>query len=185
MARRVGAEREIRGGTMSWHQITAAVLIALLLAAGWWWENRQDAQGKGDGWLLAVAAGLLLLGALFAFFVLGKAHARDLGQWEGSDPAVRAWYQGLMQPDHPESSCCGEADGYWCDDYRTMGGKAICTIADDRPDEPLGRPHIAVGTVIEIPDYKLKYDRGNPTGHGVVFLSYRLHVFCYVQGGGA
>lgn len=121
---------------------------------------------------------------LFALFVLGKAHAKDLGQWENSDPAVRAWYKSLMQPDHPDSSCCGEADGYWCDDLRVEKGKNVCTITDDRDDGPLGRPHVPLGTVIEIPDHKLKYDRGNPTGHGVVFLSYRLFVFCYVQGGG-
>lgn len=136
---------------------------------------------NGRGWLIFAAVCLLiLLGALYA----APAWCRDIGQWEGSDPAVRAWYQSLMQPDHPTSSCCGEADGYWCDDLRVSAGKAVCTITDDRPDEPLGRPHVQVGTVIEIPDYKLKYDRGNPTGHGVVFLSYALHVFCYVQGGG-
>jgi len=37
--------------------------------------------------------------------------ARDNGQWEGSDPKVRQWYQKLMQPDNPRVSCCGEADG--------------------------------------------------------------------------
>ena len=45
------------------------------------------------------------------------------------------------------------------------------TITDDRPDEPLGRPHLDVGTEIEIPNKKLKWDKGNPTGHGIVFLS--------------
>jgi len=25
-------------------------------------------------------------------------NARDLGQWENADPAIRQWYQALMQP---------------------------------------------------------------------------------------
>jgi hypothetical protein len=34
-------------------------------------------------------------------------------------------------------------------------GKTYATIPDDRPDEPRGRPHIEVGTKIEIPDSNL------------------------------
>lgn len=41
------------------------------------------------------------------------ALSRDLGQWEGHDPAIRQWFKSLMQPDNPNLSCCGEADGYW------------------------------------------------------------------------
>lgn len=90
-----------------------------------------------------------------------------------------------MQPDNEAASCCGEADAYFCDDFRFEGGKALCTISDERPDEPRRRPHREFGTVIEIPSYKLKWDRGNPTGHGVVFLSRGDFVYCYVQNGGA
>ena len=57
-------------------------------------------------------------------------------------------------------------------------------ITDDRPDEPRGRPHVAIGTEIEIPNNKLKWDKSNPTGHGIVFLSRGGYVFCYVQPGG-
>lgn len=113
-----------------------------------------------------------------------KAPARDLGQWTASDPAVKQWYQSLMQPDVPTASCCGEADAYWADVIHVRDGKTYATITDDRPDEPLGRPHVDVGTEIEIPTNKLKWDRGNPTGHGIVFLSRNRYVFCYVQPGG-
>ena len=34
------------------------------------------------------------------------------------------------------------------------------------------------------PNNKLKWDRSNPTGHGIVFLSRAGYVFCYVQPGG-
>ena len=49
----------------------------------------------------------IVLGLAFGF-VFGVANARDLGQWETTDPAVREWYQALMQPDNPSASCCGE-----------------------------------------------------------------------------
>ena len=47
---------------------------------------------------------------------IGVVNARDLGQWDTVDPAVREWYQALMQPDVPTASCCGEADAYWADE---------------------------------------------------------------------
>jgi hypothetical protein len=50
-------------------------------------------------------------------------------------------------------------------------GKTYATITDDRPDEPRLRPHIDIGTEIEIPNNKLKWDKSNPTGHGVAFVS--------------
>lgn len=118
----------------------------------------------------------------------------DDGQWKNNDPAVTEWYRGLMRPDVPTMSCCGEADAYWCDDIHVKDGHTSCTITDDRPDEPRHRPHIDVGTVIEIPDAKLKWDRGNPTGHNIIFLgrgandwyggSGERFVYCFVQGSG-
>ena len=130
---------------------------------------------------------------LIAYLLSTSAFANDDGQWGNSDPAVREWYKNLMQPDAPTSSCCGEADAYWCDTIHSVKGKTTCTITDDRDDVPLGRPHVEVGTVIEIPDNKLKWDRGNPTGHAIVFLGrggwyssnhISGYVFCFVQNGG-
>ncbi len=117
------------------------------------------------------------------------AHARDTGQWQMVDPETRDWYQSLMQPDNPAVSCCGEADAYFCDDPHTKHdylGTAhnFCTINDDRDDVPRKRPHIPIGTEIEIPDARIKKDQGNPTGHGVVFLSKDGYVLCYAMGGG-
>lgn len=131
------------------------------------------------GWIIVALACVALV--LF----IGNVRAHDSGQWTNSDPAIRHWYQGLMQPDNPTASCCGEADAYWADDVHVRDGKTYATITDDRDDAPLGRPHVDNGTEIEIPNHKLKYDRGNPTGHGVVFLSRGGFVFCYVQPGGA
>ena len=90
-----------------------------------------------------------------------------------------------MQPDNPTASCCGEADAYWADKIIRRGDKTYVVIEDDRDDTKLGRPHVENGTEVEVPDHKLKWDRGNPTGHGVVFISRTGYVFCYVQPGGA
>jgi hypothetical protein len=125
----------------------------------------------------------IVLGLAFGC-VFGVADARDLGQWETTDSAVREWYQALMQPDNPNASCCGEADAYWADEIHVKGGKTYATITDDRPDAPRRRPHIDVGTEIEIPDHKLKWDKSNPTGHGVLFLNRSGYVYCFVQPGG-
>ncbi len=117
----------------------------------------------------------ILIAVLVAAAVKGFAHDHD-------HPELDQWYAGLMQPDNPTASCCGVADAYWCDDYYAKDGKAYCRITDDRPVP--GRPPIPVGTEVEIPDRKLKWDRGNPTGHSVVFLSSGGAVFCFVQAGG-
>jgi hypothetical protein len=111
--------------------------------------------------------------------------ARDNGQWENCDLTMRQWFWTLMQPDHPTSSCCGEADAYWADGLEVKGGLVIAIITDTRPDEPLGRPHVPVGARFVVPPEKLKWDRGNPTGHIVIFLNvYDGEVYCYVTGTG-
>lgn len=131
-------------------------------------------------WLALLTAFVVLL-----LLVVGirLATARDFGQWDRSDPVV-AWYQGLMQPDVPSASCCGEADAYWCDDVHVREQKTFCKITDDRSDEPRHRPHLDLGMEFEIPNEKLKWDAGNPTGHAIVFLSRGGYVYCFVQGGG-
>jgi len=103
---------------------------------------------------------------------------------DGYDPALRDWYRGLMQPDNPMRSCCGEADAYWADEYEVKGDQLIAIITDERPDEPLHRMHVPKGTRVVVPPHKLKFDRGNPTGHIVIFLDRQMNVLCYVQNGG-
>jgi hypothetical protein len=101
-----------------------------------------------------------------AVFVLSicKAPARDLGQWEGADPEQRKWFRGLMQPDRPNRSCCGLADAYWADSYEVKDNQYIAIITDERDDEPLNRPHIENGRRFVVPNSKIKWDSGNPTG---------------------
>lgn len=131
------------------------------------------------GWIVLFALALYGIAMLLS---ARSAHARDLGQWEAGDPTVKEWYQGLMQPDNPSASCCGEADAYWCDGLHVRAGKTFCAITDDRV--VARRPSLPLGLEIEIPPEKLKYDKGNPTGHAIVFLSSAGAVYCFVQGTG-
>jgi hypothetical protein len=128
--------------------------------------------------------GTLIICAVALFFMQLSAFARDNGQWENTDPVINWWFRELMQPDDPSISCCGEADAYWADGVEIMDGQVIAIITDTRPDGPLGRPHVPVGTRIIVPPHKLKWDRGNPTGHIVIFLSINRDVYCYVTGTG-
>lgn len=128
---------------------------------------------------------LIVITALAVTLIAPYAKARDIGQWEGSDPAIRDWYRSLMQPDNPNASCCGESDAYWADDIVVDGDKVFAIITDTRPDGPLGRPHIPPGTRIEIPKHKYKFDRGNPTGHNIIFVGPYGWVYCFVQSSGA
>lgn len=121
-----------------------------------------------------------------AFFVAAapSLSARDLGQWSEIDPAISGWYKSLMMPDNPTISCCGGADAYYADVFETDGDRYVAVITDTREDGPLGRHHVEPGTRIIVPNAKLKVDSGNPTGHGVIFLSSSDTVFCYVAPGG-
>jgi hypothetical protein len=125
------------------------------------------------GFVLALV--ILIWAMIFASIAFAHDHEH---------PELDEWYATLRQPDFPLLSCCGEADAYWCDDYYSRDGKAYCRITDDRVVP--GRPSVPMGTEVFIPDYKLKFDRGNPTGHAVVFMSRHPYnyVYCFVQNGG-
>lgn len=121
----------------------------------------------------------LLLAALLLAAVPAYAHDHE-------QPWQNQWYENLKQPDNPAASCCGEADSYWADGFEQEKGQYVAIVTDERPDGPLGRPHIPVGTRILVPNNKIKYNEGNPTGHGVLFVTKPpyLNVYCYVPPGG-
>jgi hypothetical protein len=113
-----------------------------------------------------------------------EAPARDLGQWDGVDPLHRQWFKGLMRPDRPLEPCCGLTDAYWADSYEVRGDEYVAIITDTRDDKSLGRSHIDNGTRFAVPNTKIKWDHGNPTGHGIIFIGYRGEVDCYLPPGG-
>jgi hypothetical protein len=125
------------------------------------------------------------IGALFALGVV-FAHARDNGQWSDAPSANRQWFQHLMQPDNPAISCCGEADAFEADNFEVEGDHYVAIITN-------GNGAIPNGTRIPVPNSKMKWDQGNPTGHGIIFLAKTPlnaddhglpHVYCYVAPGG-
>jgi hypothetical protein len=172
--------------------IEVVVIIAILVFI---FEKLRALRNETIGFVLC--AGVVLgIVVVILMVTVSLASARDLGQWNMTPPAERDWYQALMQPDNPSVSCCGEADSYWADSFEvtkpelqpdgtmSKGGQYIAIITDDRPDGPLKRRHVEIGTRIVVPNYKLKYDQSNPTGHGVIFLSKTDYVYCYVAPGG-
>jgi hypothetical protein len=128
----------------------------------------------------------LLLWALVAavFVFSAKAPARDLGQWDDVDPLISKWFRELKRPDNPFGSCCGESDAYWADSYEVNGDQYIAIITDERDDEPLRRAHIETGTRFVVPNNKIKWGSGNPTGHGIIFIIPGGDVICYLPPGG-
>jgi hypothetical protein len=122
-------------------------------------------------WNLGSALGLFLL------FTTLPAIARDVGQWGNQPIAVRQWFQGLMQPDNPYVSCCGEADAFEADTFEVVGDQYVAVITN-------GKGVIPDGSRIPVPNQKLKWDNGNPTGHGIIFIGSGGQVYCYVTPGG-
>lgn len=125
-----------------------------------------------------------LVAIALVLLAVAPSFAKDLGQWPDSDLA--RWFASLRQPDNPTVSCCGEADAYWADSYEVgPNGEYVAIITDTRDDKPLQRRHVDPGTRIVIPPRKLKFDQGNPTGHGIVFLgSSNDAIYCYLPPGG-
>jgi hypothetical protein len=107
-----------------------------------------------------------------ALAMLLPAAARDHRQWSDSPTNVRQWFQSITQPDHPYMSCCGEADA-----FEVEGDHYIAIITD-------GKGVIPPGTRIPVPNQKMKWDAGNPTGHGFVFIGTNGQFYCYVAPGG-
>ena len=105
------------------------------------------------------------------------ALARDNGQWGNQPAALRQWFQNLMQPDNQYLSCCGEADAYEADNFEVKGDQYVAIITD-------GKGVIPNGTRVPVPNQKMKWDAGNPTGHGILFLGTGGQVYCYVTPGG-
>ena len=118
-----------------------------------------------------------LLAPLVILATAVQVAARDNGQWADSPSSIRQWFQSLMQPDNPYLSCCGEADAFESDAFEVEGDHYIAVITD-------GKGNIPNGTRIPVPNQKMKWDAGNPTGHGVIFVGPQGRVYCYVAPGG-
>jgi len=120
---------------------------------------------------LFVATGIALSISPHMFLVRGTVN-----DWPEADPLISAWYKSLTQPDDPTMSCCGEADAFEADTFEVDGDHYVAIITN-------GKGALANGTRIPVPNAKMKWDAGNPTGHGVIFLGPNRQVYCYVTPG--
>ena len=135
-------------------------------------------RSHSDTWKVVAimwAIGIVIMLAIW----VAAAHARDGGQWGALDAAVSEWFRTLMQPDNPAVSCCGEADAYEADSFEVEGDHYVAVVTAHRAVS-----NIPVGTRIPVPNKKMKWDQGNPTGHGIIFVGTQGQVFCYVTPGG-
>ena len=119
---------------------------------------------------------LILIPTVVAISVVA-ATAGDDGQWADQPENIRQWFQSLKQPDHPRLSCCGEADAFEADSFEVEGDHYVAVITN-------GKGVIPIGTRIPVPNQKMKWDAGNPTGHGIIFIGPRGQVYCYVTPSG-
>lgn len=127
------------------------------------------------------------LGLVLGVLIGTPCHARD-GADFASSAEVHEWFENLKQPDNKRLSCCSDADAYWADSFEVNErGEYVAIITDERGqtyDEKVGRVPRSAGDRFDVPNYKIKYDKGNPTGHGVLFLATGGQVLCFVPGGG-
>lgn len=136
---------------------------------------------------------LWLLSLAVCAAAAGPAQSRD--GWQNRvlvcDPSVisdgarlavcQQWISTVRQPD-TRISCCGDGDAYIAYNFETRDGKFYAIITGDYPTNPGVSEPIRKGTKILIPPNKLNRaaeDGGNPSGHGVVFLSAGGDVLCY------
>lgn len=101
---------------------------------------------------------------LVLLLLVSAALARPGPQWASIDPVISRWFSSLMQPDNPAQSCCGVADAFESDIFETEGDHYVAVITDTRGILPQG-------TKFPVPNQKINWGNGNPTGHGYVFLS--------------
>ena len=129
---------------------------------------------------------ILLYVTMGASFLLAlQASARDLSQWGDQPSYIRDWFQRLRQPDSKYLSCCGEADAYEADRFEVEGDHYVAIITNGAGDPATGKSAIPNDTRILVPNNKMKWDEGNPTGHGIIFIGVATReVYCYITPGG-
>ena len=69
------------------------------------------------------------------------------------------------------------ADAFEADRFEVEGDHYVAIITD-------GRGILATGSRIAVPNEKMKFDAGNPTGHGIIFIGSQGQIYCYVTPGG-
>ena len=141
----------------------------------------QQASPAGGVGFLQEAMKTLLIAAASVVALAGSLQVQSergtINKSPEADPVISAWYKSLTQPDDPTMSCCGEADAFEADSFEADGDHYPAIITNRKG-------LVADGTRIPVPNWKMKWDKGSPTGHGIIFLGADGKVFCYVTPSG-
>jgi hypothetical protein len=113
---------------------------------------------------------------IVALAVLAMPAAARANGGENQPDYLRQWFQQLMHPDNPLVSSCGEADAFEADHFQQWGDQYIAVITD-------GKGIVPEGTRVLVPTDRIIWDKGNPTGHGIIFIGNGGQVHCYVTPG--
>src|SRR5229473_3250490 len=70
-----------------------------------------------------------------------------------------------------------QADALEADSFEIRSDQYVAIITN-------GKGIIPEGTRISVPKNKVKWDNGNPTGHGIIFIGNAGQTYCYVTPGG-
>ena len=98
---------------MIWKALIWAILMTLVVSgakADTYKLALTDTQGTGDTTCDEFTGVKVMFAAGEGVSAPSVHLIRYDPEWENKPPHIRKWFQGLMQPDHPRVSCCGEAD---------------------------------------------------------------------------
>ncbi len=92
------------------------------------------------------------------------------------------WFENLNRFEHSIGmmvSCCEEYDAVYADQWRVDElGQLFATVTGAGPRNHWWAP---IGREYYISDYKIVWNRGNPTGHSILFVSpLTLQSLCFV-----
>jgi len=119
-----------------------------------------------------------LLAATAAFAMLltrRRPRQRPVGRFPRERPPVVPIPDAARQS--PPCPAAARRDAFEADTFEVEGDHYIAIITD-------GKGVIPNGTRVAVPNQKMKWDAGNPTGHGIVFIGTNGQLYCYVAPGG-
>lgn len=151
-------------------------------------KRAKDRRLQRQKMILRFVQGTLFGMILGATIVALTVAARAEKGFDPNNPTAK-WFQSLKQPGS-NASCCGYGDAYEADIYeRHPDGSYTVVITDGSeityPDGSV-RYYIPNGTKIEVPAKQVNPPSdGNPTGHGVIFMSMQepgggYIIYCFV-----
>ena len=71
----------------------------------------------------------------------------------------------------------GVADAFEADNFEVEDDHYVAIITNGKGVYPNGAR-------FPVPNYKMKWDAGNPTGHGILFIGSQGQIYCYIVPGG-